>query len=107
VGKYKCSGICLKVHEKDGHRVLAACDEELLGQVFFQRASELSLFVNPDFYGKKADLETFAKELELCDIANLVGKEVVGHAIKAKLASKKQVKMVAKVPHIQIMRLAV
>lgn len=101
MARYKASGVCLKVHERGGHRVLAACDAELLGKTF----GKIGFFVNPEFYGEPAEDSELIRSLDSCDIVNLVGKRVIEFAIKRSLASRKQVLKIGEVPHLQIVRL--
>lgn len=90
-----------KFHHKG--RVLAACDENLLGKTFSE--GRLKLSVKKDFYSEKmpvsrAELEEFMKKAE---ILNLVGKGVIG--VAAGLGMRGRPLKIAGVPHLQILKL--
>lgn len=90
---------CAKLH----HKVLAACDSDLLGKTFSE--GRLKLAVKKDFYfGKRpvsrAELEELMKKAE---ILNLVGKGVIG--VAAGLGMRGRPLKIAGVPHLQILKL--
>ena len=89
-----------KMHEENKDKLLAACDEELLGK-------DLDGFVvRKRFYGGKlVDAETLAKLLDGCTIANLVGERVINTAKKKNLICGHGILMISGVPHAQIIRM--
>jgi len=93
----------LKVHERMGKKVVALCDEELLGEVYEEGDLVLDLKKYKDFYaGKIVDEEEAKKHLKRFDSANIVGEKSVLLAISLGLCKKSEVKTIAKIPHIQI-----
>jgi uncharacterized protein len=80
--------------------VVAACDEELLGQKLVD--GKLRLHVNPDFYdGIAGDEETLEAYLRTSTIANLVGRRTVDVAIKLGYVQPQNVLLIGGVPHAQ------
>ncbi|MBD3397977.1 DUF424 family protein [Candidatus Micrarchaeota archaeon] len=87
-------------------RIVAACDSELLGQVFEEGGAILDLERHKSFYmGEKADAGKLGNALGKFDSANLVGKKAVGVALERGIAEKEDVKYIKKVPHLQIYRI--
>lgn len=90
----------IKNHTQGRERVVAACDEELLGKKLAE--GRLRLHVNPDFYdgfeGDEAALEQF---LRRSTVANLVGKRTVELAIKLGFVAPENVLTIEGVPHAQ------
>jgi len=81
--------------------MLAACDKELLGQVFEE--GELKLNVKEEFYGGEiVTIEIFEEKLKRAKIANLVGTNVVTKATELGLLDRGAVLEIAGVPHAQI-----
>ncbi len=96
----------LKVTEREGKKVVAACDTELIGQVFEEGDAVLDLKTYERFYkGEEATAEEVAKALEDFGSANLVGKESVGVALEKGLANEEDVRYIKNVPHLQLYRI--
>jgi len=94
--------ISLKTYERDGERVLAACDQDLLGRLLEE--GDLSLYVKEDFYsGRTVTEDEFLQELEQCTIANLVGEKVVD--IFMGTSGDCKVLWIDGVPHVQLFTL--
>lgn len=90
---------------KQGNNVLVAtCDCDLLGKVL--RDGKIVFEVREDFYkGMKVTIE---EAIELCkqsSIANMVGKCIVGTAVKAGLVHPEAVLKISGVPHAQIVKI--
>ncbi len=95
----------LKVTEKEGKKVVAACDTELLGQIFEEGDAVLDLKTYASFYrGEEATAEEVAGALASFGSANLVGKEAVGVALEKGLANEEDVKYIKNIPHLQLYR---
>ena len=93
----------LKISEQDGSRIVAACDSELLGQVFEEGGATLDLKTHePFFRGEEVDADALREALRDFSSANLVGEECVGVAIKSGLARKEDVRYIKEIPHLQI-----
>ncbi len=82
-------------------RLLAACDEDLLGQAFSE--GKFRLDVSADFYdGMRVEREDLQALLRACTIANLVGEQTVAAAIEIGIIDAKNVLRVQGVPHAQM-----
>ena len=89
----------IHVHEKD--RILAACDQEILGMTF--RGDGVKIKVSELFYGGEAvSEEIFLERTKSVSIMNLVGNRVVETAIKAGLISDENVMIIGEVKHAQM-----
>lgn len=77
------------------------CDLELIGSELEQDGLVISL--NREYYQQQVVDPTDAKDLlQQCDIANLVGERIVGHAVSLRLANQVSVKRVSGVPFLMI-----
>jgi len=93
--------ICMKIHVQGGHRLLAACDRELLGSE--HREGELHLNIEGSFYFDEfVDRETFLRFLKTVDMANLAGEAVVSAAVEAGYISEDCVLRIDSIPHAQL-----
>jgi uncharacterized protein len=93
--------ICIKIHERGGEKVLAACDAELLGKVFEE--GKLRIHITEEFYfGRHVSESEFLEALENVDNANLVGERVISSYSKKNPCSPLHID---KVPHIQIYKI--
>ncbi|MEW6035652.1 MAG: DUF424 family protein [Candidatus Micrarchaeota archaeon] len=96
----------LRIHESMQGRIVAVCDENLMGKVLEGKGAYMDLSTHGGFYaGEKADDARVRKALEKFDSANLVGKESVAIAVSMGLCEKKDVMYIKKTPYIQIYRL--
>jgi hypothetical protein len=93
----------LKIHQTKEGKVVAICDEELIGKVLEDKEACMDLDKYRKFYvGKKAaDLEV-KKALEEFDSINAVGKESVGIVLKSGLVKTTDVMYINQIPYIQI-----
>ena len=96
--------ISVKVHTSGREVLVAACDEEILGQTF--RSGKLSIHVSRDFYeGQICDEEVLLSRLAMATIANLVGKRTVEAAIRGGVIDPDCVLLIGEVPHAQMARM--
>jgi hypothetical protein len=96
--------VYVKLFQRDGQTLLAACDNNLLGETF--REGKLRLEVKSDFYGGNVvPLATAINLLKNADVANLVGPRLVDAAIAAGLVDPRAVIRIGGVPHVQLVRL--
>lgn len=96
----------LKVTEKEGKKIVAVCDTELLGQIFEEGDAILDLKTYERFYrGEEATAEEVAEALADFGSANLVGKKAVEIALKKGLANEEDVKYIKNIPHLQLYRI--
>ena len=89
--------IWIKVHNAQGLKVVAACDEDAMGLPF--GSGKIS-----DFYRGKLSEENDLLEMEF-DILNLVGEKAVKTALSAGLAKKEAVRTIDGLPHLQVVRI--
>lgn len=93
----------VRMHTRDGERIVAACDEDIIGMTFAEGRARLT--VHEEFYrGESLDEEAFVERLRIATVINLTGNEVVGIAIREGLVSPDSVIEVGGVKHAQAVR---
>jgi len=96
----------MRLTEVRGEKVLAACDEDLLGARLVDTELNIVFHVNDRFYG--GDLVpvsyVIAKAAE-ATIINLVGEKIVEAAVRAGLVHPEAVLRIAGVPHAQAVKM--
>ena len=86
-----------------GAAMIAICDLGLVGTTLEQDGLVINL--TPEYYQEEVIEPARAKELlQKCDIANLVGEGIVGHAISMKMAKEASIRRIAGVPFLMIYR---
>ncbi|MFN7991103.1 MAG: DUF424 family protein [Candidatus Micrarchaeia archaeon] len=96
----------LRIHESPKGRIVAVCDEDLIGKVLEGKDIVMDLDRYRSFYvGGKAGPGEVKDALGSFSSANIVGKESVATAIGIGLAGKNDVMYINKTPYIQIYRL--
>ncbi len=89
-------------YQQGVQRLLAACDEELLGQRYAE--GRFRLDVKTEFYdGMRVDEETLKTMMRQCTMANLVGPATVAAAVDLGLIETANVLHVEGVPHAQML----
>ncbi|MAG16081.1 hypothetical protein CMO88_03400 [Candidatus Woesearchaeota archaeon] len=92
--------ILTKVHVVNGRKLVAICDEELIGKKFEE--NDLQLDLTGSFYkGEQVNEEELKKLLENAYVVNFAGKESVEFGIKNSFIKKENVLTVSGVPHAQ------
>lgn len=92
--------IVCKVHERGEENLVAACDEELLGETF--RDGKLRIEVEAAFYdGGSISAANLGKQLDHATIANLTGEATVRVAIDLGFVDEGNVLEIDGVPHAQ------
>ncbi len=93
--------IYLKIHDTDEGKIIAMCDESLIGRVFEENDVVLDLKDYSDFYiGDLVDPESMElPKGEKFNSANIVGKESVAAALRQKLIEEDNVSKVMGVPY--------
>ena len=91
----------LKLHKtRDGKKIAAVCDSDLIGKKFEEKKLQLDLSSN--FYKGEEKSEEEVRELVKDSyIVNIVGKKSISLAIRLGLVSKKNIIKIKKVPHAQ------
>ena len=96
----------LKITEREGRKVVAACDKELIGKVFSEGKAVLDLKRYSSFYqGAECNPEELGRALLNFSSANLVGKKCVGVALNKGLAAESNVKYLQGIPHLHLYKL--
>ncbi|MGB1585929.1 MAG: DUF424 domain-containing protein [Thermoplasmatota archaeon] len=89
-------------YQQGVQRLLAACDEELLGQVY--QEGKFRLDVAASFYDDlRVDDEHLEAMLRQCTVANLVGPRTVAKAVELGLVNEANVLRIDGVPHAQLL----
>jgi len=92
--------ISIKIHVRGDERLLAACDEELLGMTF--REGEMHLRVSEAFYkGETITEEILRERMRSVTIMNLVGDRAVSVAVELGFVSHGSTIIVDGVKHAQ------
>lgn len=96
--------IYTRIHSGNGERVLAACDEEIIGQTFLGDGSRIH--VSEVFYkGELVSEETFAERMKSAAVMNLVGEKTVSIAIREGNVSEDCVMEIGGVKHAQVVKI--
>ncbi len=96
--------VFLQRFETEKGRLIAACDEMLIGKTF--RQGKMKLAIDAKFYGKKAvSIEEAVTILEPAEMMNLVGHEIVKAAVDRGLVHPAAVIQIAGIPHVQVLRM--
>jgi hypothetical protein len=96
----------LKIHQTPKGKIVAACDQEILGTVLDDGRIYLDLKTHRGFYsGSLVDDKELREALGNFVSANLVGKRAVAVAIEMNIADKEDVMYINKTPHIQLYRI--
>lgn len=95
--------ICARTHLDGGTRILAACDEDIVGKTF--RGDGLRITVFESFYKDKiVTEEEFTDMMDSAQIMNLVGNRVVELAIESGYVDEKRVMKIGEVKHAQVVK---
>ncbi|HZX45234.1 MAG TPA: DUF424 domain-containing protein [Candidatus Nanoarchaeia archaeon] len=91
----------IKIHRAhEGRKLVALCDNELIGKVFEEGDAFLDLRLK--FYaGEEKGRDEVLEALKNASIVNAVGKESVGLLVSAKIVEEKCILKVNGIPHAQ------
>lgn len=95
----------LRIHQKGHERIIAVCDSGLIGKTFEEGDFFLDLKAYAAFYGTPASEADVLEALKNFTSLNLVGKEAIALAIKAKSMKKSQVLEIGGVQHAQVYKI--
>ena len=96
----------MKIHQRDGEKIVAACDKKLIGIILDDGKYYLDLDNHASFYkGEICSEEELEQALTKFSSANLVGEKAVGVAIRKNLVSKNDVPLIKNFPFIQLYRI--
>lgn len=95
--------IYLKVHAdllNPGNQIISLCDADLIGKRF--EDGKRQLYVTEQFYkGEVKTEEEIIRILKYAQNINIVGKESISLALKAKIIDKNHVMKIKGIPHAQ------
>ena len=91
----------VKIHKtQDGRKVVAICDNDLIGKKFEE--GKLQLDLNSSFYkGEEMSEERVIELVKGSCIINMVGEKSTGFALKLGVVSKKDIIKIKNIPHAQ------
>ena len=96
--------IYIRVHEAQNDRILAACDEEILGKTF--SGNDMRITVSEGFYnGELVPEEIFIERMKEATIMNLVGEKVIALAIENGHVDEDCILEIGEVKHAQVVKL--
>jgi hypothetical protein len=97
----------MKIHINQKSKIIAVCDESLIGHILKDKEIFMNLDKYRSFYiGEKVSAVQVKKELKGSFVSvNLVGEESVAAAIDAGVAHEQDILYVKKIPYIQIYRI--
>ncbi|AEM39811.1 hypothetical protein Pyrfu_1958 [Pyrolobus fumarii 1A] len=96
--------VYMKVFEVNGEKLVAICDEEVLGARL--KEDKITLYVDPNFYGERlVPLSVALEEAKTATLLNLVGENIVNAAVREGLVHPQAILRVQGVPHAQVIRM--
>ncbi len=96
--------IYIRIHKGENDRLLAACDEEILGETF--TGNGMRITVSENFYnGELVPEEAFIEHMKNATIMNLVGERVIALAIENGHVEEDCVLEIGDVKHAQVVKL--
>ncbi len=94
----------VRIHTHGSERILAACDEDILGMTFSDGAARIT--VSESFYrGESVSEEAYVERMKSVTIMNLVGERAVALAIAEGVVSADCVMEIGGVKHAQVVLL--
>ncbi len=96
--------ISVKVAKQGKNVLVAACDAELLGKTL--KFGKIDFIVRREFYeGQLLSPEDTLQEILNGTTANLLGENIVRHALKAGLIQPEAILYVSGIPHAMIIKI--
>jgi len=94
----------VKIHKTpDSRKIVAICDNELVGQKFEE--GNLQLDLSSDFYnGEDKSEEEIVKLIKDSYVVNVVGEKSVGLCLKLSILDTKDIIKIKNIPHAQAVR---
>jgi uncharacterized protein len=98
------SKVYVKIVVRGKDRVVAVCDEEILGKTL--EGGRVPFKVSEGFYkGTLGDVDEAIAAMKQATICNLVGKKIVEAAIECSMVHERAVIYFGDIPHAQIVKL--
>lgn len=92
----------VKIHQTNNKKIVAICDENLLGKKFEEKNLQLDLSSN--FYkGKRKTEQEILDIIKDAYIVNVTGKKSTEIILKIGLVDKKNIIKINNIPHAQIL----
>ncbi len=96
----------VKIHKKEDKRIVAVCDQSLIGKVLEDDDICMDLDTFRHFYiGTLSKKEDVKKALDDFNSANLVGENAVNVAIHMNLVKNSDINYINGVPYIQLYKI--
>tara|TARA_Y100000310_G_C20473822_1_gene711403 strand:- start:619 stop:912 length:294 start_codon:yes stop_codon:yes gene_type:complete len=91
-----------KIHKtSEGRKVVAICDNNLIGKTF--KEGKLKLDLDSDFYkGKDMGEERLKREISDANILNIVGEKSIKFVRELKIVNLDNVIKIKGIPHVQL-----
>ncbi len=94
----------VKLHTLKDKKVVAICDEDLIGKKFEEKESRLE--ISERFYkGDKKSKEEVEEILKVAENINIVGEKSIKVALRIKAIEKEDIKNIKKIPYANIITL--
>ncbi len=95
--------IYVRIHSNRDERILAACDEDVLGNTY--KGNGMRITVNDEFYnGELVPEEAFVERMRSATIMNLVGERVISLAIENGFVEEGNVLIIGDTRHAQVVK---
>jgi hypothetical protein len=95
--------IYVRIHSNRDERILAACDEDVLGNTY--RGNGIMITVNDEFYnGELVPEEAFVERMRSATIMNLVGERTISLAIENGFVDEDCVLVIGETKHAQVVK---
>ncbi len=93
--------VFVKIHVHEDERILAACDEDILGMTF--RGDGVKITISERFYkGDSLSEDAFIERTRSVTVMNLVGNAVVARAVMEGIVDEGSVMDIGGVKHAQV-----
>ena len=93
-----------KLSKSGKHTLLAACDEELLGEIL--RDGKIVFKVGEEFHkGSKMPVEDAVELMKESTVVNMVGSNIVNKAIEHGMVHPEAILIICGIPHAQILKI--
>ena len=95
--------IYVRIHSNRDERILAACDEEVLGNTY--RGNGMRITVSEEFYnGELVPEEAFVERMKSATIMNLVGHRTIGLAVENGFVDEDCILVIGETRHAQVVK---
>lgn len=100
--------VYMKISDVNGEKIVAICDEDLLGRVIIDRRLNIVFHVSKHFYGGELVPVSYAmSKAKEATILNLLGENTINAAVKEGLIHPDAVIRIAGIPHAQLVHVKI